>query len=61
MISVNGYSNGTNKKCPEKNRSAGFGDNYCILEYKSAFYTKHDGKRIKTGISLFKFPRDSTH
>ena len=54
------YSNCSSKKRPEKNCSAGFGDYCCIPECKSAFYTKRDGKRVKTGISLFKFPKDNT-
>ena len=54
------YSNCSSKKRPEKNCSAGFGDYCCIPECKSAFYTKRDGKRVKTGISLFRFPKDNT-
>ena len=52
-MSAEFYSNYSSKKRPEKNCSAGFGDYCCIPECKSAFYTKRDGKRIKTGISLF--------
>ena len=60
MMSAEFYSNCSSKKRPEKNCSAGFGDYCCIPECKSAFYTKRDGKRVKTGISLFKFPKDNT-
>ena len=37
--------NDQKKKC-----SAGFGDYCCIPECKSAFYTKRDGKRVKTSL-----------
>ena len=60
MVSAEFYSNCSSKKQPEKKCSAGFGDYCCIPECKSAFYTKRDGKRVKTGISLFKFPKDNT-
>ena len=60
MITAEFYSNCSSKKRPEKNCSAGFGDYCCIPECKSAFYTKRDGKRVKTGFSLFKFPKDNT-
>ena len=60
MMSAEFCSNCSSKKRLEKNCSAGFGD-YCRKpECKSAFYTKRDGKRVKTGISLFKFPKDNT-
>ena len=48
------------KNVQKKNCSAGFGDYCYITEYKSAFYTKRDRKRVKTGISLSKFPKDNT-
>ena len=44
----------------KKHCSAGFGDFCCIPECKSAFYTKCDRKRVKTGIGLFRFPKDKT-
>ena len=59
-MSVGFYSNCSSKKPPEKNCSAGFGDYCCTPESKSAFYTKRDGIRVKTGISLFKSPKDNT-
>ena len=59
MMSSEFDSNCSSKKRPEKNCSAGFGDYCCIPECKSAFYTKRDGKRVKTGFSLFKFPKDN--
>ena len=55
-MSAEFYSNCSRKK----NCSAGFGDYCCIPECKSAFYTKRDGNRVKTGISLFKFLKDNT-
>ena len=43
------------KKSPEKNYRGGFGD-YCYIPgCKSAFY---DANRVKTGIALFKLPKD---
>ena len=54
------YSCLSKKKHPEKYYSAGFGDYCCIPECKSAFYTKCDGKWVKTGISLLKFLRDNS-
>ena len=60
IISAEFYSNCSSKKPPEKNCSAGFGDYCCTPESKSAFYTKRDGIRVKTGISLFKSPKDNT-
>ena len=58
-MSAEFYSNCWSKKRLEKNCSAGFG-NYCsIPECESAFYTKRDGKRVKTGMSL-RFPKDNT-
>ena len=60
MMSAEFYSNCSSKKRPEKYCSAGFGDYCCILKCKSDFYTKRDGKRVKAGISLFKFPKDNT-
>ena len=59
-MSAEFYSNCSSKKRLEKNCSAGFGDYCCIPECKSAFYTKHDEKRVKTGIRLFRFPKDNT-
>ena len=54
------YSNCLSEKRPEKNCYAVFGD-YCFTpECKSAFYAKLDGKRVKTGIGLFRFPKDNT-
>ena len=59
-MSAEFYSNCSSEKRPEKNFYTVFGD-YCFIpECKSAFYTKRDGKRVKTGISLFKFPKDNT-
>ena len=54
------YSSCSSEKRPEKNCSAGLGDYCCIPECKSAFFTKRDGKRVITGFSLFKFPKDNT-
>ena len=43
------------KKCPQKNYRGGSG-NYCwIPGCQSAFY---DANRVKTGIALFKLPKD---
>ena len=50
----------SSKKRPEKNCYAGFGCYCCIPDFKRDFYTNRDGKRVKTGISLFKFPKDNT-
>ena len=60
MMSAEFCCNCSSKKRPEKNYSAGFGDYCCIPECKSIFYTKRGGKRVKTGISLFKLPKDNT-
>ena len=59
MMSAEFYSNCPSKKLPEKNCSAGFGDYCCVPECKSAFYTKRGGKRVKTDVTLFKFPKDN--
>ena len=48
------YQN-SSKKRPQKNYRGGFGD-YCgIPGCKSVFY---DANRVKTGIALFKLPKD---
>ena len=60
MMAAEVYSNCSSQKSKEKNCSAGFGDYCCIPEFQSAFYTKRDGKRVKTGISLFRFPKGNT-
>ena len=46
------------KKRPHKNYRGGFGDYFCIRirGCQSAFY---DANRVKTGIVLFKLPKDS--
>ena len=59
MMSAEVYCNCLSKRRPEKT-SAGFGGYRRIPECKSASYTKRNGKRVKTGISLFKFPKDNT-
>lgn len=41
---------------PRKNESGGFGNYCCIPHCTSALY---DSNRVKTGISLFKFPSDT--
>ena len=43
------------KKRPQKNYRGGFGDYCCIPACQSAFY---DANRVKTGIALFKLPKD---
>ena len=60
MMSAEVYSNCSSQKSKEKNYSAGLSDYCCIPEFQSAFYNKRDGKRVKTGISLFRFPKGNT-
>ena len=48
------YQN-SNKKRPQKNYRGSFGDYCCILGCQSAFY---DANRVKTGMVLFKLPKD---
>ena len=48
------YQN-SSKKCPQKNHRGGYGDYCCIPGCQSAFY---DANRVKTGIALFKLPKD---
>ena len=43
------------KKRSQKNYRGGFGDYCCIPRCQSAFY---GANRVKTGIVLFKFPKD---
>ena len=43
------------KKRPQKNYRGGFGDYCCIPACQIAFY---DANRVKTGIALFKLPKD---
>ena len=45
----------SSKESPQKNDRGRFGDYCCILGCQSAFY---DANRVKTGISLFKLPKD---
>ena len=48
------YQNLSQKRL-QKNYSGGFGDYCCIPGCQSAFY---DANRVKTGIALFKLPKD---
>ena len=57
---ANSCCNYSSKKRPEKNYSASFGGYCCIPDSTSTFYAKCVGKRVKIGISLFKFPKDNT-
>ena len=46
----------SSKQRPSKNYSGGYGDYCCIPGCKSAFY---DSNREKTGIALFKLPKET--
>ena len=48
------YQN-SSKKHPQKNDRGGFGDYRCIPRCQRAFY---DANWVKTGIALFKLPKD---
>ena len=48
------YQNSSQKR-PQKNYRGGLRDYCCIPECQSAFY---DANRVKTGIALFKLPKD---